>query len=112
MTKIQDIHPTLCHSMDVTVQILRSAILYRQREIADFEAAIKACQTVRAEEATFRPEAEPEDLARLSETMEKAVADELEKPTISSPPPTARRLAAFRQAAREGNGVDSAQDHR
>jgi hypothetical protein len=77
MTNIQDVHPTVCRSMETTVLILRNAIAYRQREIADMEAAIIACQVLCADESLPRLEPDPGDLEKMNERLENALTKEL-----------------------------------
>lgn len=105
MTKIQDVHPTVCHGMDMAVQLLKNVITLRQREIADMEQAIQACLLVRADEAQTPQIQTVEDIAVLDKKLETAVATELEKtPTIAGAAAAATRknISAFRQAARDG----------
>lgn len=108
MTRIQDVHPTIVHSMGATVQILRNAIAYRQREIADMEAAIRACETVAADESQPRPELEPEELQKLDKKLENAVSAELTdyRPTGVNGHHVRTKLQAFRKAEKEGRSVD------
>lgn len=113
MTKIQDVHPTVCHSMDVTVKILQNAIQYRQREIASMEDAIKALHVVRADEALPRLEHAPEDLAQITARLEAAVATELStnppvEPVRFNGASSPRQLKAFRAAAKDGVDGDVA----